>query len=142
MQLYSTAGDVAGLRREAQDTVARFPSDATAASWLSSAANIHSSLKAGPSADDYVGLSLGWFRAGKYKECIAAAREALRIRPNYAEAWNNIGAAYNAMSQWNEGIAAAKEAIRLKPDFQLAKNNLAWAEGEKRKLSSSLAPQL
>jgi tetratricopeptide (TPR) repeat protein len=105
---------VAGLRRETQETVARFPSEAT--------------------ADTYVDLSLACFRAAKYKECIAAAREALRIRPDSAVAWNNIGAAYNAMSQWDEGIAAAKEAILLKPDFQLAKNNLAWAEGEKQKL--------
>jgi tetratricopeptide (TPR) repeat protein len=114
MQIYSAHGDVAGLRRETQETVARFPSEAT--------------------ADTYVDLSLACFRAAKYKECIAAAREALRIRPDSAVAWNNIGAAYNAMSQWDEGIAAAKEAILLKPDFQLAKNNLAWAEGEKQKL--------
>jgi protein O-mannosyl-transferase len=146
MQIYSAAGDVAGLRREARETVARFPSDATAASWLSRAASLHPSLTreasptapGSPTADGYVGLSLAWFRAGKYKECIGAARAALRIRPDSAEAWNNIGAAYNAMSQWDEGIAAAQEAIRLKPDFQLAKNNLAWAEREKQKSSGSL----
>jgi tetratricopeptide (TPR) repeat protein len=95
MQIYSTEGDVAGLRREAQETMARFPSDATAAFWLSSAANPHPSpaLAASPTTDYYVGLSLARFRAGKYKECIAAAREALKIRPASAEAWNNIGAA-------------------------------------------------
>jgi tetratricopeptide (TPR) repeat protein len=143
MQIYSTAGDVDGLRREAQETIARFPSDATAASWLLNATNLHPSPNAAaPSADDFVAQSLHWYRAGKYEECIAAAREALRIRPDYAEAWNNIGAAYNAMSQWNEGSTAVREAIRLKPDFELAKNNLRWAEGEQRKLSRSRAPQL
>jgi protein O-mannosyl-transferase len=130
MQIDSTAGDADGLRREAQATMARFPSDATAAFWLSHTANLHPS----PTAEAYVDLSLAMFRAGKFEECIAAAREALRIRPDSARAWNNIGAAYNALSQWDAGIAAAKEAIRLKPDFELAKHNFAWAEREKRKL--------
>jgi tetratricopeptide (TPR) repeat protein len=94
-------------------------------------------VAARPTADVYVDLSLAWFQAGKYRECIAAARSALKIRPDSAKAWNNIGAAYNAMSQWDEGIAAAQEAIRLKPDFQLAKNNLRWAEREKHKVSDS-----
>jgi tetratricopeptide (TPR) repeat protein len=143
MQIYSTTGDAASLRREAQETLARFPSDTAAAAWLSRSANLPPAppAPARPTADDYVALSLNWYRAGKYQECIAAAREALRIRPDYAEAWNNIGAAYNSMSQWDEGIAAAKEAIRLKPDFEVARNNLAWAEGEKRKQAGSPAPR-
>ena len=57
----------------------------------------------------------------------------IRDRPGYAEAWNNIAAAYNSMSRWDEGISACQEAIRLKPDFQLARNNLAWAVDEKQK---------
>jgi protein O-mannosyl-transferase len=52
---------------------------------------------------------------------------AISLRPLYAEAWNNIAAASNAMSRWDDGIHAAEEAIRLKPDYQLARNNLAWA---------------
>jgi uncharacterized protein (TIGR02996 family) len=137
MQIDSTAGDAAGVRREAQEALARFPSDPIAASWL---ANPSSTATSPMTADSYLELSLNMFQAGKYKECIAAAREALKLRPDYAEAWNNIGAAYNSMSQWDEGIAAAKEAIRLKPDFQLAKNNLALAEREKQKLAGSPAP--
>ena len=54
-------------------------------------------------------------------------RMAISLRPLYAEAWNNIAAASNAMSRWDDGIHAAEEAIRLKPDYQLARNNLAWA---------------
>ena len=143
MQIYSTAGDASSLRHEAQETLARFPSDATAASWLAGAQNLHlSSTPMSPmTADAYLQLSLNMFQTGKFKECITAAREALKLRPDYAEAWNNIGAAYNSLSQWDEGIAAAKEAIRLKPDFQLAKNNLALAESEKRKLAGSPAPR-
>jgi tetratricopeptide (TPR) repeat protein len=142
MQIDSTLGDAADLRREAQDTLARFPSDKAAATWLASAANLRpapaiptsTAKTAAPmTAENYVALSLAWFQAGRFMECISAARQALKIRPDYAEAWNNIGASYNAMAQWDQGIAALKEALRLKPDFQLAKNNLAFAENEKQK---------
>jgi tetratricopeptide (TPR) repeat protein len=83
--------------------------------------------------ESYVTRSLIYYQAGRFEECIQAAREALTLRPNYAEAWNNIAAAYNSMSKWDEGIRAAEEAVRLKPDFQLARNNLAWAQAQQAK---------
>ncbi len=83
--------------------------------------------------ESYVTRSLRYYQWGKFAECIQAAQTALTLRPGYAEAWNNIAAAYNSMSQWDEGIHAAEEAIRLKPDFQLALNNLAWAQAQQAK---------
>ncbi len=71
-------------------------------------------------------------QAQQSKECIAAAQEALRLDPNYPEAYNNLAAAYEALGMWDEAIQAATEAIRLKPDFQLAKNNLAWSLSQKK----------
>jgi tetratricopeptide (TPR) repeat protein len=76
-------------------------------------------------------------RAGRYKESIAAAQAALKLRPGYAEAWNNVAAGYQSLGFWDKAIAAAREAVRLKPDFQLAKNNLAWALAQKNKQASS-----
>jgi tetratricopeptide (TPR) repeat protein len=75
----------------------------------------------------YLGLSLESFQRGRYKDCIEAARKALSLRPDYAEAYNNIAAGHQALGEWDEAIAAAREAIRLRPDFQLARNNLAWS---------------
>jgi tetratricopeptide (TPR) repeat protein len=60
---------------------------------------------------------------------------ALQRKPDFAEAYNNIAAAYNSMNRWEDGIHAAQEAIRLKPDFQLAKNNLAWAVSQRQKVA-------
>lgn len=34
---------------------------------------------------------------------------------DYAEAYNNIAAGYNALKMWDQGIQAASEAVRLKP---------------------------
>ncbi len=73
-----------------------------------------------------------YHQTGKYQESIDAARNALRLKPNYPEAYNNIAAAYEAMSMWDPAIEAAQQALRLKPDYQLAKNNLAWSISQKK----------
>jgi tetratricopeptide (TPR) repeat protein len=77
--------------------------------------------------------SLHLYQAGRFQECIAAAQGALKLQPNFPEAWNNIAAADASLHRWDDAIAAAQKAIALKPDFQLAKNNLAWALAEKAK---------
>jgi len=83
------------------------------------------------SADDLVNDSMRLAQAGKYEESLAAARKALKLKPESAEAWNNMAADYESMHRWNEAIAAAQKAIALRPDFQLAKNNLAWSVSQK-----------
>jgi Flp pilus assembly protein TadD len=76
-------------------------------------------------------VSHQFFQAGQYEESIAAAKKALELRPEWAEAYNNIAAANNALHRWNEGIWAAMQAVRIKPDYQLARNNLAWGMTQK-----------
>ena len=144
MESYAAQGNAKDLKQLAQETMARFPGDSTAASWLARASTLPAPALAAAvppaphaTADDYITQSLVMYRAGKFNECITAAREALKLKPDYAEAWNNIGAAYNAMGQWDQGMAAEFQALRLKPDFQLAKNNLALAQSEKQKLNAA-----
>jgi Flp pilus assembly protein TadD len=78
--------------------------------------------------ESYLALSLQLYREERYADCIAASQAALALRPGYAEAWNNIGAAYNKLGKFNEAVTACEEALRLKPDFELARNNLAYAK--------------
>jgi len=80
-----------------------------------------------PTPESLLNLSLADFQAGRFSECISAAQGALKLRPNFAEAYNNIGACYAALNIPEEAIRADQEALRLKPDFVLARNNLAWA---------------
>jgi tetratricopeptide (TPR) repeat protein len=127
MEIYAQEMEPNLLRQVAADTLARFPSDAQAKLWMASAG----SLK--PTAETYLSRSLALYQQRKFDESIEAARQALQLRPDYSEAWNNIAAAYNSESKWDEGISAARQAIRLRPDFQLAKNNLAWAVQQKQK---------
>ena len=82
---------------------------------------------AGETPESYLALSLQYYRDARYAEAIAACRAALTLRANYAEAWNNIGAAYNKLGRYEEAVAACGEALRLKPDFELARNNLQYA---------------
>jgi len=84
-------------------------------------------------AQYFLNVSLQYYEAGRYQDCIAAAREALQRDPDMAEAYNNLAAGSASLGMWDEAIRAANEAIRIKPDFQLARNNLAWALDQKRK---------
>jgi tetratricopeptide (TPR) repeat protein len=130
MSIYAEQHDSDRLRVAAADTLAQFPSDEAAKSWLARASDA-------PSADTYLDRSLALYRQGKFTESIEAARAALKLRKDYAPAWNNIAAAYNSLGRWDEGIEAAEQAVRADPGFQLAKNNLAWARDQKRKTAAA-----
>ncbi|HZL55484.1 MAG TPA: tetratricopeptide repeat protein, partial [Bryobacteraceae bacterium] len=132
MQLLADSGDAAGLKTEAQSVLARFPGDAAAASWLDRAAILPPAPPTAETADGYVNQSLNFFHAGKFSDCIDASRKAIKLDPNDAQAWNNMGACYNSLSRWDQGIAAEREAVRLQPGLRLAQNNLAWAREQKR----------
>jgi tetratricopeptide (TPR) repeat protein len=82
-------------------------------------------------AERYLARSLEAYNAGNYRECVAASEKALAIRPGYAEAYNNMCAAYTAEGRWDEAVAACDRALELKPDFELARNNRAWATRSK-----------
>ncbi len=77
-----------------------------------------------PPAADHLSRSLTHYNGGRYQQCIDEAREALKLKPDYAEAYNNIAAGYMQLGNWDEAIKNAQEALRLKPDFALARNNL------------------
>jgi tetratricopeptide (TPR) repeat protein len=85
----------------------------------------------------WLNVSFESFNQGRFGDSIDAARQALTLNPDYAEAYNNVAAAHAALARWDDAIHAARQAISLKPDFQLAKNNLAWATTEKTKAGVS-----
>ncbi len=125
MLIYSEVPDAEMLRKTASETLARFPDDAAAATWQASAG----SLK--PTPDNYLNKSLAFYQQGRFEDSIRAAQEALKLRPGYAAAWNNIAAAYNSQGKWDEGIAAGEKAVQLDPSSQLSKNNLSWGKSQK-----------
>lgn len=108
------------------------PSFAVAKNNLATYSLMAGSAAAQKTAEDWLNISLRDHDAGLYQKSIQDAREALKLRPNYAEAYNNIAAAYEAMKDWDHAIEAAQRAVALKPDFQLAKNNLEWAQSQRK----------
>jgi tetratricopeptide (TPR) repeat protein len=76
--------------------------------------------------EEYISLSINYYKEGKYEKCIEACLEALKLRPDIAEAYNIIGTAYNSMEKYDEAIENYEKAIKIKPDFELAKTNIQW----------------
>jgi Flp pilus assembly protein TadD len=60
-------------------------------------------------------------------EAIPQFQEAIRLKPDYAEAYNNLGTALAAKGRLEEAIGRFQEAVRLKPDYAEARNNLGLA---------------
>ena len=89
--------------------------------------NPNASKAAMTTPERYLQVSLEDYQAKRYAESIAACQEALKLRPGYAEAWNNIGAACNQLGQYDRAALAFERALSLKPDFPLARNNLLYA---------------
>jgi len=59
----------------------------------------------------------------RYEEALAAYEQAIRLDPNYAKAYYNIGVALYDLKRYEEALAAFEQAIRLDPDYADAYNN-------------------
>jgi tetratricopeptide (TPR) repeat protein len=56
-----------------------------------------------------------------------AYRAAINARPDYVEAWSNLGAVYRFDGRPADAIACYRRVIELRPDFVAAHNNLGVA---------------
>lgn len=83
-------------------------------------------------AQDFLNKSFEYYRTGQYRECIAEAEKALAIKPDFAEAYNNICSAYNQLKEWDKAIEAGNKALAINPNYQLARNNVNWAISQKQ----------
>lgn len=77
--------------------------------------------------EDYKKTAEYWFyrgyylaEAGLYKEAIDAFKQAIRIKPDDAEAHYNLGVTYGKSGMFREEKEAYKKAIRIQPDYAKA----------------------
>uniref|UniRef100_UPI004057C8D7 tetratricopeptide repeat protein n=1 Tax=Candidatus Electronema sp. TaxID=2698783 RepID=UPI004057C8D7 len=84
-------------------------------------------LDKNPKKEDYISLSLSYYKAGEYKRCISVCEKVLLLEPDSVVAYNNICSAYNAMAEWDKAREACGKALAINPDYELARNNLRVA---------------
>ena len=75
----------------------------------------------------------------QFGEAIAAHRQAIQLKPDFAEAHNNLGNALRSNGQSDEAAASLQQAIRLKPDYALAYYNLGNVLKDNRRLGEAAA---
>ena len=66
-------------------------------------------------------------RSKEWSVATASFRKAVELRPDYAEAWNELGYALRNTGNYPDSIKAYDEALRLKPRFPEALEYLGEA---------------
>ena len=86
-----------------------------------------------------------WFSVGYLiqdedpEDAIADYAEAIRLKPDYAEAYNNRGAVKDALGRHDDALADYAEAIRLKPDHASPYYNLGTVKAKLGRCDDALA---
>lgn len=83
-------------------------------------------------------LGLTYVSLGQPQKAIDHFREALRIKPGYADALYNLGMTYDKLGQSQQAIVYYREALRVKPDYAKAWNNLGTVYHELGQLEQAL----
>ena len=77
------------------------------------------------------------YSKGDLDDAISHFDEAIRIRPNLAEAWYNRGIAKGMKGEYDKAIADFDEAIRIRPDYEEAIQNRDAALKQKAEVQSA-----
>ncbi len=70
---------------------------------------------------------------------VAGFYEALKHRPDYPDALNNLGLLLTEMSRPAEALVLLQQALRLRPDFTEARNNLGLALADLGRFDEAIA---
>jgi len=73
------------------------------------------------------------------EEAIASYRQAIALKPNYPEAYSNLGNTLRDHGQLDQAISAYRQAITLKSNYPEAHNNLGNALGDQGQLEEAIA---
>jgi tetratricopeptide (TPR) repeat protein len=90
-----------------------------------------------PEARHQEGLRLA--KAKEYSGAERAYRDAIRLRPQYPEAWNGLGYVLRKQGRFEDSIRAYQEALRLRPDYPQALEYLGEAYAELGRLDEARA---
>jgi len=72
-------------------------------------------------------------------DAVAHFKEAIRLEPDYADPYNNLGLALGGQGKAEEAAACLRKALRLQPNHAEAHNNLGNALADLGKLNEAIA---
>ncbi|CAL2091224.1 tetratricopeptide repeat protein [Tenacibaculum sp. 190524A05c] len=139
--IYKETGRNNELKKLANFILTKDPKNRKAIQNLNSVKNesenlekILNQIKTNPTPENYLSLSLFYYRAKNYEESKNASLKAIELNPNYADAFNNLGISCFMLNDYNAAVTAYEKAIKINPNYELAINNLANAKKSKSKM--------
>jgi len=82
-------------------------------------------------ANTFFDAAEDFYYQGLYDQAIASYSEAIRIKPDYYQAYNNRAIAFFKKGEYDKAIDDCNKAIELQPNYSPAFNNLGAAYYEK-----------
>jgi tetratricopeptide (TPR) repeat protein len=91
-------------------------------------------------------ISEVWFAEGyifapikkEYDRAIESYKKAVEIKPDFHEAWYNMGNAYSDKKEYDGAIESYKKAVEIKPDFHEAWYNMGNAYSAKKEYDRAI----
>jgi tetratricopeptide (TPR) repeat protein len=78
-------------------------------------------------ASRYNKQAIEFAQTGRLEESVDSFLQALRLRPDFAEAYSNLGNVYLYQNRLDEAVASYQTALQLQPNFAAAHSNLGNA---------------
>ena len=75
---------------------------------------------------------------GMPEEAIHALKKSVSLKPNYADAYYNMGVAFQVQGKLDVSIEAYNKAVSIKPDYAEAFNNMGVALKDQGKLDEAI----
>lgn len=83
---------------------------------------------------------LGWLKMEVYRDYPAAIKEYVRVielKPDTAEAFNNLGVAYKKNGDLEKAVGSFNRALELRRDYSEVLSNRGWSYAEQRRWSEA-----
>lgn len=90
-------------------------------------------------AKTYYDLGVNHGLSGEYEKAVADFKQAIYLKPDYADAYLSLGHAYDDLGRWQEAVEAYKQGLKFNPKDMEARHALDTAYA-KLKLNKGAAP--